>query len=205
MTGNQKEKIYRGISLFCIVLCVWLIGQVAADELFGAAAEGQIHLPPVVAQRKEIQQMPEGSGLALGEEQIEAELRKYIPGELPLENLDVEIDAGGAMTLAAEMERGRLFDYLTTMGMELPGQGAVSFLLPDRLIFSAGVTCSCDPESGLITLTPNGMTLAGNAVDTAILPQSFWDTLGQAMSRLLLAEEGAFDAVTFGEGMIYLQ
>ncbi len=206
MTGNYKEKIYHGISLFCIVLCIWLIGQVAADELFGKEKAHHEHRPPMQFHSGEQAERPEqGAGTALDEARIEAELRKYIPEELPLEELEVEIRPGGRLKLEAEVKKQALMDYLTALDMELPGQGTASLLLPDDLRFSAGMTCTLDTESGLVAVTPDEMTLAGKAIGTDALPQTFWDGLGQAVSRLLLAENGAFSTVTFGEGTVYLQ
>lgn len=206
MTGNFKEKIYHGVSLFCIVLCIWLIGQVAADELFGKGKGHHEHRPPMQFGGVEKPETPEGgAGVALDEARIEAELRKYIPEELPLEELEVEIRPGGRLKLEAEVKKQALMDYLAALDMELPGQGAASFLLPDDLRFSAGLTCTLDTESGLVAVAPEEMMLAGRDIGTDALPQSFWDGLGQAVSRLLLAENGAFSTVTFGEGTVYLQ
>lgn len=205
MTNNLKEKIYHGISLFCVVLCVWLIGQVAADELFGTSPQALVHRPPQiesVGQEPE----PEGKqGFALEEERIGQELRRYLPDDLPLDGVEVEIGAGGSLMLKGSVHKQALLDYLAALELELPGGSMAAAFLPKELILSAAIHCTTDPESGLLALTPGQLKLGDMEVEPHILPQTFWDGLGQAVNKLLLAEEGAFSAITFSDGVVYLQ
>lgn len=206
MTGTNKEKIYHGISLFCIVLCVWLIGQVAADELFGRGQETIVHQPPDIIQTE--RRKREGStsaGLWMTEDQISAELNKYIPQELPLEGLAVRIAADGTLALSGTVPKQKLLAYFEQMQTEVPGGSLLTVLAPKTIDFALSVCCTMDDENGLMALTPGSVTLAGNTIDADAMPCSFWDGLSQGVNKLLLYGGEGFRRITFSDGALYIE
>lgn len=187
MTNNLREKIYHGISLFCIVLCVWLIGQVAADELFGTAPQALVHHPPQSRTAGKKTKDDGEKGFALEEGWIEQELRKYLPDDLPLDRIEVEIGAGGTMKLEGAVYRQQLLDYLAALEIELPGGPAAAALLPKELTLSAAVHCTTDSESGLLAQRPGGKQLHHSTTSFRVLS---YDTILLAFFRIVIYNRG---------------
>ena len=204
MKGNVKEKIYHGISLFCIVLCIWLIGQVAADELLGAGEPQADHRPPV----RTVETTPDAAapeGFVLTEADIEAEVGKYLPEELPLEELRFSIGADGSIGMHTAVEKKKLLAYFETLGMEVPGGELATVMAPKTMEMDMQVLCSVDPESGMAQLTPGELRLAGNVLSPQVMPQTFWDGLSHALNKLLLASGVRFTDLQFTEGALCLK
>ncbi len=202
MTTHTKEKIYHGISLFCIVLCMWLIGQVAADELLnGRPAE---HLPPLRSIGRE-EEKPRETGLAITEEQIEGELMEYLPQGLSVGQPEVTISTDGALTLAGTVDKAVLLECFRTLGIEPPGGSLLAVLAPKQIELEVSVQCAWMEESGDLTVTPRHMILAGNRIEGETMPKILQEGLCTTVAGVLTTGGQTFTSVRFSDGAIYLE
>lgn len=207
MKAITKEKIYNGIVIFCTAVCILLIGRVAADELTGGREKDvPRHVPPAVregggapAETGE----PDAGWIRIDTQALEQELGKYLE-ELPLQALEISVAADGALGLSAELSRDALQDYCERNDMQLPGGGLVQMLAPETIELELELLCSRDDESGMITVAPRHICLAGVDVDVSELPLGFFSGINTALNRMLLASAGAFSGVSFADGQILL-
>lgn len=205
MTVQTKEKIYNAIVIFCVASCILLIGRVAADELTGGRKKAlPRHVPPAVGQRGEDRADADDlDWIHIDTAQLEQELGKYME-ELPLQALDIAIDADGQLALSARLSRDALLDYLERKDMQLQSGGLARLLAPETIEVELEVLCSRDDESGMVTVTPRRICLAGAEVDVSQLPTSFFSGINDALNRMLLTSAGAFSDLSFADGQILL-
>ena len=207
MTAITKEKIYNVIVIFCTAVCILLIGRVAADELTGGREKDvPRHVPPAVregggapAETEE----PDAGWIRIDTQTLEQELGKYLE-ELPLQALEISVAADGALGLSAELSRDALQDYCERNDMQLPGGGLVQMLAPETIELELELLCSRDDESGMITVAPRHICLAGVDVDVSELPSGCFSGINTALNRMLLASAGAFSGVSFADWQILL-
>ena len=80
----------------------------------------------------------------------------------------------------------------------------MQMLAPETIELELELLCSRDDESGMITVAPRHICLAGVDVDVSELPSGFFSGINTALNRMLLASAGAFSGVSFADGQILL-
>ena len=198
MTTHIKEKIYHGISLFCIVLCFWLIGQVAADELVGGGAAE--HLPPVRTLTEE-QGQPQGIGFTITEEQIEGKLMKYMPDGMLIGQPQITIRADGQVTFVGTVEKSALLEIFRQKAIDPPGGSLLTVLAPKQIEVEMAVCCLTG--EGKPAIRVDHLIVAGNRIEGELLPKVLADGVNTMLSTVLSAEGMAFTSMIFTNGAIY--
>ena len=202
MTTHTKEKIYHGISLFCIVLCLWLIGQVAADELVATGAA--VHLPPMRSAAGE-EGSSQGVGFTLTEEDIEGKLMEYLPDGMTVGQPQITIGADGRVTLSGTVDKPALLECFRTMGIDPPGGSLLTVLAPKQIDLELAVCCTGGAAQDVLHIEPQYMMLAGNRMEGEALPEVLQAELKTMLSGLLTMGERQYTSISFTEGAICLK
>ena len=196
----NKAKIYNIVTVVCAVLCMLLIGRVAADELFGQRP-GE-HEPPAVRPVTD-----RGSGgscvLRFEEKDIEARLAQYLPADIEIRDIDAEISEDGMISISAAVPKNQLIKLLGSA--ELPRTVRLALgLMPGEARMSVSVLCGCDAESRLLTVSPMSFAFGEAEFQPADMPQELADLAGDALNKLLLAVGVEFTGIAFEDGAIIL-
>lgn len=200
MKTLNKAKIYNAVTVTCIILCMLLIGRVAADELFGQRPEE--HEPPEV-RSDAAGERGDGCVLRLEEEDIEGRLIQYLPADIGAGEPEVEIGADGSVSISAVVSKSRFTKLLGSI--ELPqAVRLVLGLMPGEARVSVSVLCSCDSESRLLAVTPISFGVGDAVFEASDVPQELTDMTGSALNKLLLAAGAEFTGIAFEDGAIIL-
>lgn len=201
MSVEKKAKIYNFITIFCVVLCMLLIGRVACDELFGAQAPA--HVPPVISEGAEQEKKP-AEGVRIDCGTIEEQIAGYLPDDFPLEDIKVGISADGSLTLDAKASKSKLKDYLEKAGVELEG-GFFFKLLPGRADIRVEGLCSCEEESRMLALSIDKLTVGEAELDISKAAEGCLSELTKGLNKIMLAMGVTFDNIEFGDGYILMK
>ena len=195
MSAKTREHIYNAICIFCIVICIILIGRVAADELTEGRGEAHIHCPP------EIEGNNDKEEKIISEKYISSELQKYLKEVIPINNINVNMSGDGRMKLSAEVSKNKLIDFLKSYGM---GSGIAVVTLPEVIELEISIKCRCDEETGLVAIEPEKLSIEGIAFDLAALPAESLSAVNGAINRMLMATGHRFGKIEFTEDGIIL-
>ena len=200
MKTLNKAKIYNAVTVTCIILCMLLIGRVAADELFGQRPEE--HEPPEV-RSDAAGERSDGCVLRLEEEDIEGRLIQYLPADIGAGEPEVEIGADGRVSISVVVSKSR-FTKLWGAA-ELPRAVRLALgLTSGEVRMSVSILCGCDAESRLLTVTPMSFGFGDAVFQSADMPQELTDMAGDALNKLLLAAGIEFTGIAFEDGAIIL-
>ena len=197
----NKAKIYNAVTVTCVILCMLLIGRVAADELFGRRPEE--HEPPKVRSSDPAGERGDGCVLRLEEEDIESRLTQYLPADIEIRDIDAEIGKDGMISISAVVSKSRFVKLLGSV--ELPRAVRLALgLMPGEARVSVSVLCSCDSESRLLAVAPISFGVGDSAFEASDIPQGLTDMTGDALNKLLLAAGVEFTGIAFEDGAIIL-
>ena len=200
MKTLNKAKIYNAVTVTCIILCMLLIGRVAADELFGQRPEE--HEPPEV-RSDAAGERSDGCVLRLEEEDIEGRLIQYLPADIGAGEPEVEIGADGRVSISVVVSKSRFTKLLGAA--ELPRAVRLALgLTSGEVRMSVSILCGCDAESRLLTVTPMSFGFGDAVFQSADMPQELTDMAGDALNKLLLAAGIEFTGIAFEDGAIIL-
>lgn len=202
MTVEKKAKIYNFITIFCVILCMLLIGRVACDELFGGERPAS-HVPPAITEKTAQSQAPI-DGIKIDCRMIEEQLAGYLPDGFPLEDIRVEIGADGALAIDAKASKSKIRDYLETAGVELGG-GFLFKLLPGKADIRVEGVCSCDEESRMLALAVGSLKVGDLELDISKAAEGCFSELSKGLNKLMLASGVSFNNIEFGDGYILLK
>ncbi|MEA4921259.1 MAG: hypothetical protein VB078_10130 [Clostridiaceae bacterium] len=204
MSVKTKEKIYNGIILLCVSICILLIGTVAIEELFGGGPV-QLHTPPEVGNVSDQANTSTTGEIFIDENTIENELAKYIDDDFPLKNITVDIMKSGEVTIGAEASKAKLTDYLENAGVKINGQGGLfALLLPKKIDVSFTALFAKDEESGMLTLSPQSISAGKLEIDMTSMPENFFCEISEGINKLIIASEYYFTDIEFRDGGILL-
>lgn len=196
MSGRTREQIYNGICIFCIVLCIILIGRVAADELTQGRGKENIHRPPEVRTKDTYE------GIILTEEYVTEEIKKYLPSELPLENIEVDIAKDGLIQISGSLGKKKLEAMLEDFAVNR----AAGVLIPgEETAFELAFKCSCDGESGLLMLEPRTLKAGDIELRADAIPVKVLNSINEGVNRLLMAAGISFCDISFSDNGIILK
>ncbi len=205
MSEKTKGAIYKLITIVCIVICLLLIGRVAADELVGKHAPEHVPIVRPTAAATMAAQPITRDAVVIDEELIADRLGGYMMQELPLRRVGVEISESGRITLTCSCPRQKLLSYLDRRD-ELPDAfGLLARLLPGTIDLSLTADCTCDEDSRLIAAAPITARIGSVTAELGSLPQSLFSELTLAINKLLLDEGQAFSQIVFTDGAIILK
>lgn len=206
MSVETKAKVYNGVTIFCIVVCLLLIGRVASDELFGSG-KIMVHTPPAQRQEneKDVKTEDQAGGVVLEEDFLQEQIGKYISDDFPLEDICIDISQDGRIDFTARASKSKLKDYFAKSGLAIEGGGLIFRLLPGKIDVSFSALCTCDSESGLIAAAPQEISVGDIEIDMTHVPQSFFEEVSTGVNKLILASGTSFTNIAFQDGAIVLQ
>ena len=194
MSPDKKVKLYNWITIFCVVICMLLIGRVASDELVGRREERSVHTPPEITYEGQTDSGPQGQeGTAIDEETLEQEINKYLPDGFPLEDISFDISEDGTVRIDAKASKSKLKDYMEEAGIELKGVGLGFSLLPGKIDVSLCAVCSCDEESGMLSVSLSSLEIAGTEIELSEAAQSSFSELSKSLNKILIASGVTLD------------
>lgn len=205
MSTKTKQKIYNGITIACVLMCLILIGRVASDELTSGKVM-DLHSPPAISLAESTK--PEGDlpkdGIVIDQATIETELAKYIDDNFPLKDIKVDIKETGEITLSARASKSKLEEYLKDTGISIKGGRIISMFLPRKIDATFKMMCECDDESGLLLISPASFFVGDIEVDMKNMPESFFSNVSEGINKLLIASGYYFTNIGFADGAIIL-
>lgn len=205
MNERNKEKLYKLITIVCVVLCLLLIGRVAADELTDVKKAAPPYEPPAIRPASSVQTAARETQTVLDEETIAEKLGGYLTQALPLRDVAVSIRESGRVTVSAVCPRQRLLRFLKSGGDRVEGLGLLERLLPGQIALSLTADCTCDEDSRLIAAAPAEAAVGDVTIAFGELPQSLFDHVTRGLNKLLLDEGEAFSQIFFTDGAIILK
>lgn len=202
MSVEKKAKVYNFVTIFCVFLCMLLIGRVACDELLGGGNATE-HIPPSISAKGETARQPvEGVRIDCG--MIEEQISGYLPEGFPLEDIKVEISSDGSLAVDAKASKSKIKDYLENAGVELDG-GFFFKLLPGRVDIRVEAVCSCDVESRMLALSVGSVKVGDMELDVSKAAEGCFSELSKSLNKLMLATGVTFDNIQFGDGYLILK
>lgn len=196
MSAKTREHIYNAICIFCIILCIILIGRVAADELTDGRGKEYIHHPPEVRHESNEERN------IISEKNLSEELKRYLGGVLPIRDIAIDVSEGGKMLLTAKASREELTDYLKSYGIE---SGVAALMLPQVIDLEISVDCSYDDETGLVAIDPVGLRIGESDFSLAAFPAESFSAINNGLNKLLMASGYRLESIRFTEDGIILE
>ncbi len=204
MSTKTKEKIFSGIIIVCVLLCVLLIGRVVYGNMT-KGANTPVHQPVLPHNTGAQDAAKTYSMMVVEEDDIEDGLKKYFPEGFPIKEVDVEIEPDGTLRFESEVSKKAVTKYLAGFGIELGiKESLLAGLLPKKLDLVAKFTCSCDDDSGTLMVTPSYFKIGDYSMSTDMIPLELTQVFSSGLNKYLIDTGYFFSRIDFGDGVIKL-
>lgn len=206
VTPKIKERIYFGICIFCVLLCVLLLFRTFTGR--GAASPAlAAHAPlPRVAQSGE-SKTPDGTAaeVTMTEQQMSEGLTRCLPQDTPLREVKVTISADGRLTLTAVLGVSEMQKFAEANGVKLGmAEKALIKLLPKTFSIKIVFRAETADDGGLLSCVPESLTLHDKEIDLTKLPTGLFHRVTDSVNQVLTDSGLFFTRIVFADGAIIL-
>lgn len=211
MQSHTKERIYLLIMVFCLLMCAVLLISVFCDlPLATVGPYYENHVPvmritPDVTTVPPPAQLAGSDGFRVTAEELEGQMKSFIPQSFPTTQIDLDIQQRGAFVAALTVFKSDLKAYLEDCGvsMGIKQRFAIS-MLPDSLELEVSLLCASTGKN-MVQLDIEQLSVNGKSVDTDFLPSNMFDVLGGAINASLAYTGYDYSDVVFEDGAVQLR
>ena len=145
------------------------------------------------------------SRVAITEENINNEIEKYLPESFPVKSVNVDIDAGGEITLSGKVNREQLKNYLKGIGVDIGLKYSVALLMLPK-DFEAVVSFDLiESKDGTIKTSIKSAVFNGKEIPVSAFPQKVANVVSDAVNKIITNIVGTFKFCGFEDGALFFE